>query len=191
MPSLRFAAPIVLAFALAAAPTMAQNVPPALGAPSPLQPGDAFGEDVMMPKRTIVYLKGTSQWDGAFDTLVDAFKSLNEYLDKQGIKPAGPVMTIYTQTDDKGFAFEAAVRRHRHRPGAVGQGAQIRPPRVLRCDGFDLRGDHQLPRRQTSRRQGTVHRGIRHRPGEDQRRQSGDQRVRPGEIEVGCGFGHG
>jgi effector-binding domain-containing protein len=109
MPSLRFAAPIVLAFALAAAPAMAQNVPPTLGAPSPLQPGDAFGEDVMMPKRTIVYLKGTSQWDGAFDTLVDAFKSLNEYLDKQGIKPDGPVMTIYTQTDDKGFAFEAAV----------------------------------------------------------------------------------
>ena len=45
----------------------------------------------------------------AFDTLVDAFKSLNEYLDKQGIKPTGPAMTIYTQTDDTGFSFEAAV----------------------------------------------------------------------------------
>jgi effector-binding domain-containing protein len=108
MPCLRFAAPLVLAFALAAAPAVAQPRPPA-GVPSPLQPGDAFGEDVTMPERTIVYLKGTSQWDGAFDTLVDAFKSLNEYLDKQGIKPAGPAMTIYTQTDDKGFSFEAAV----------------------------------------------------------------------------------
>lgn len=109
MPCLRFAAPIMLAFALAAAPAVAQNPRPLAGAPSPLQPGDAFGEDVTMPERTIVYLKGTSQWDGAFDTLVDAFKSLNEYLDKQGIKPAGPAMTIYTQTDDKGFSFEAAV----------------------------------------------------------------------------------
>jgi len=108
MPCLRFAAPIVLAFALAAASAMAQPQPSA-GAPSPLQPGDAFGEDVTLPERTIVYLKGTSQWDGAFDTLVDAFKSLDEYLDKQGIKPAGPAMTIYTQTDDKGFSFEAAV----------------------------------------------------------------------------------
>ncbi len=108
MPCLRFAAPIVLAFALAAAPAIAQPRPSA-SAPSPLQPGDAFGEDVTMPERTIVYLKGTSQWDGAFDTLVDAFKSLNEYLDKQGIKPAGPAMTIYTQTDDKGFSFEAAM----------------------------------------------------------------------------------
>ena len=108
MPCLRFAAPIVLAFALAAASAMAQPQPSA-GAPSPLQPGDAFGEDVTLPERTIVYLKGTSQWDGAFDTLVDAFKSLNEYLDKQNIKPAGPVMTIYTETDDAGFSFNAAV----------------------------------------------------------------------------------
>jgi effector-binding domain-containing protein len=108
MPCLRFAAPIVLAFALAAAPAMAQPRPSA-GVPFPLQPGDAFGEGVTMPERTIVYLKGESKWDGAFDTLVDAFKSLNEYLDKQGIKPSGPAMTIYTQTDDKGFSFEAAM----------------------------------------------------------------------------------
>ncbi len=108
MPCLRFAAPIVLAFALAV-PAVAQTRPPAPGAPSPLQAGDAFGEEVMLPERTIVYLKGESKWDGAFDTLVDAFKSLDEYLDKQGIKPSGLAMTIYTQTDDKGFSFEAAV----------------------------------------------------------------------------------
>ena len=108
MPCLRFAAPLVLAFALAAAPAVAQPRPPA-GVPSPLQPGDAFGEDVTMPERTIVYLKGTSQWDGAFDTLVDAFKSLNEYFDKQGLKASGPAMTIYTQTDDTGFSFQAAL----------------------------------------------------------------------------------
>ncbi len=70
---------------------------------SPLQPGDAFGEEVTLPERTIIYIQGHSNWDGAFETLVDAFKSLNEYLAKQGIKPNGPAMTIYTQTDDTGF----------------------------------------------------------------------------------------
>jgi effector-binding domain-containing protein len=80
-----------------------------LDAPAPLQPGDAFGEEVTLPERTIVYLKGHSKWDAAFDTLVDAFKSLDEYLDKQGIKPAGATMTIYTETDDVGFSFKAAV----------------------------------------------------------------------------------
>jgi effector-binding domain-containing protein len=111
MPCLRLTAPLllVMTFAFAASPALAQHAPGGISAPAPLQPGDAFGEDVTLPGRTIVYLKGTSKWDGAFDTLIDAFKSLNEYLDKAGIKPAGPAMTIYTQTDDAGFSFEAAV----------------------------------------------------------------------------------
>ncbi len=62
-----------------------------------------------MPEKTIIYLKGQGRWDSAFETLVDAFKSLNLYLDKQGIKPSGPAMTIYTQTDDTGFSFKAAI----------------------------------------------------------------------------------
>jgi effector-binding domain-containing protein len=111
MSCLRLAAPILLAlaFALGAGPAPAQDQSPMLGSPAPLQPGDAFGEEVTLPERTIVYLKGHSNWDAAFDTLVDAFKSLKEYLDKQGIKPNGAAMTIYTQTDDTGFQFEAAV----------------------------------------------------------------------------------
>jgi len=106
MSCLRLAAPILftLACALGAAPASAQNPPPA-----PLQAGDAFGEEVTLPERTIIYFKGHSNWGAAFDTLVDAFKSLKEYLDKQGIKPNGPAMTIYTQTDDSGFQFEAAM----------------------------------------------------------------------------------
>ncbi len=104
-----------------AATTFAQNASPPvqtppiapavpnLAAPSALQPGDAFGEQVMLPDRTIIYLKGHTNWDTAFDTLVDSFKSLNEYFDKQGLKANGPALTIYTQTDDTGFSFEAAL----------------------------------------------------------------------------------
>ncbi len=104
--------------ALAAAPVFAQVAsPPAQSAPapagppspSPLKPGDAFGETVTLPDRTIVFLKGHTNWDAAFDTLIDAFKSLNEFLDKQGIKPNGPFITVYTQTDDTGFSFQAAA----------------------------------------------------------------------------------
>jgi effector-binding domain-containing protein len=106
----RSATPPALAQAKPAEP-MLPLAPPMVGpaSPSPLQPGDAFGEPVMLPERTIIYLKGHTNWDAAFDTLIDSFKSLNEYLDKQGIKPNGPAMTIYTQTDDTGFSFEAAM----------------------------------------------------------------------------------
>ncbi|HEY1475341.1 MAG TPA: GyrI-like domain-containing protein [Pseudolabrys sp.] len=114
MSCMRIAAPILFAMALVftGGPAPAQRAAPTpdrSDAPAPLQPGDAFGEEVTLPERTIIYLKGRSKWDAAFDTLVDAFKSLNEYLDKQGIKPTGAAMTIYTETDDNGFSFKAAM----------------------------------------------------------------------------------
>ncbi len=85
--------------------------PPPPGAepsPSPLKPGDAFGLEVMLPERTMVYLKGHTNWDTAFDTLVELFKTLHAFMDKEGIAANGPAMTIYTQTDETGFQFEAA-----------------------------------------------------------------------------------
>ncbi len=112
MSCLRLAAPIALLL-LFIGPALAQPVSPTPpiepNAPMPLKPGDPFGEEVTLPERTIIYLKGHSTWDDAFGTLVDAFKSLKEYLDKQGIKPNGLAMTIYTKTDDAGFDFKAAV----------------------------------------------------------------------------------
>ena len=88
-----------------------QAAPPstAMPSPGPLQSGDAFGEEVNLPERTIVFIRGEGHWDKAFETLVEAFKSLNQYLDKQGIKPTGPAMTIYTETNDAGFQFQAAL----------------------------------------------------------------------------------
>ncbi len=77
--------------------------------PDTLQPGDAFGEEVTLPEKTIVYFSGSGKWDNAFETIVDAFKTVDGYMQKQGIKPAGPPMTIYTSTDDTSFQFQAAV----------------------------------------------------------------------------------
>ena len=105
----------MLAFA-AAQPAWAQRdatpppPPPASSAaPSMQSPGDPFGEELTLTPKTIIYLKGNSTWDTALDTLVDAFKSVYAYLDKQGLKRTGPSMTIYTQADDTGFQFQAAV----------------------------------------------------------------------------------
>ena len=123
MSSFKFSSVVLsLACVLAVGPVAAQTPPapkpgvsdsmPTPGAkssPSPLQPGDAFGEPVTLPERTIVYMKGHTNWDAAFDTLVDAFKSLQEYLDKQDVKPSGPPITIYTQTDDTGFSYQAGL----------------------------------------------------------------------------------
>jgi effector-binding domain-containing protein len=92
--------------------------PPAQAAPmpatpstdtQPTQPGDPFGEEVTLAPKTVVYFKGSGNWDSAFETIVDGFKSVNGFLSKAGIKPDGQPMTIYTSTDDNGFQFEAAI----------------------------------------------------------------------------------
>jgi effector-binding domain-containing protein len=76
---------------------------------APAQPADAFGENTDLTAKTILYVKGTGTWDKAFDTITGSLRKLKTYLDKEGIKPDGMPMTIFTATDDTGFDYEAAV----------------------------------------------------------------------------------
>ena len=83
--------------------------PPVQAAPAQPEQPDAFGEETTLAEKTILYMNGQANWDSAFETLIDAFKQVYTYLDRQGLKPSGPSMTIYTSTDDTGFTFQAAV----------------------------------------------------------------------------------
>ncbi len=120
LPGILFAS---LLLALPAASGLAQS-PPAGGAPAtpaPAAPGvekpapamppasvEPFGQEVNLTEKTIIYFKGTGNWDAAFDTIVDGFKTVKAYMEKAGITPAGPATTIYTATDDTSFSFQAA-----------------------------------------------------------------------------------
>lgn len=72
-------------------------------------PDDPFGEQVTMSERTIVYFEGSGVWDSAFETIVEAFRSLYGAMGQLGAKPDGRPMAIYTATSDTGFEFQAAV----------------------------------------------------------------------------------
>jgi len=104
----RLALAVFLTFAAAAsgvivpAPARAQTA-------VPTQTIDPFGQEVTLGAKTIVYLAGTANWDSAFETLVDAFKTVQAYLGKAGLKATGPALTIYTSTSDTGFEFQAAM----------------------------------------------------------------------------------
>ena len=107
---------MLLGLLVLAGPCFAQTSPsapppPPAAAPAAPQPkpGDAFGEEVTLTAKTIVFVKGSANWDTAFDTLVEAFKNVYGALQKQGLKAAGPPMTIYTATDDTGFEYQAGV----------------------------------------------------------------------------------
>lgn len=95
--------------AASASPSPAAPPPAAAASPAPVQTADPFGQETTLEAKKVVMVKGTANWDSAFDTLVDAFKALNALLDKQGIKPAGNSMIVYTSTDDTGFTFLAEI----------------------------------------------------------------------------------
>jgi effector-binding domain-containing protein len=101
-----------LAFSLVSLATFAQAPAPPIQIPAPAQPApnnDAFGEEVTLTAKTIVFTQGNGSWDKAFETLIQAFKLVHGFLDKQSLKPASPAMTIYTAVTDTGFRFQAAV----------------------------------------------------------------------------------
>jgi len=78
-------------------------------APAAVQTADPFGEPITLEPKKVLISKGNANWDNAFDTLIDSFKQLTTLLDKQGIKPTGNPMIVYTSTDDTGFTFLAEI----------------------------------------------------------------------------------
>ena len=89
----------------AAAATPATPPPAA----APVQAADPFGEETTLAPKTVVVLKGNANWDSAFETLIDSFKTLSALLDKQGIKSTGNPLIVYTSTDDTGFTYLAEI----------------------------------------------------------------------------------
>jgi effector-binding domain-containing protein len=88
-----------------ASPSAAPSPPPT----ATVQTADPFGEPFTLDPKKVVVMKGTANWDAAFDTLIDSFKALTTLLDKQGIKSSGNSMIVYTSTDDTGFTFLAEI----------------------------------------------------------------------------------
>ena len=98
-------AALALALTVTAAPAQA----PGPDAPAATDAAAEFGLEVALPEKPIVFMTGNGKWDSAFDTLVDAFKTVYAFMEKEGLQSAGEPMMIYTSADDSGFSFQAAV----------------------------------------------------------------------------------
>src|SRR6266700_8093213 len=109
----------------AASATPAPPSPPAAQPPAAsVQTADPFGESITLESKKVLIVKGTANWDNAFDTLIDSFKVLSTLLDKQGVKPSGNPMIVYTSTDDTGFTFLAEIPIEQD-PKSLGKGMSM------------------------------------------------------------------
>lgn len=114
---------LVLALALPHAPAWPQGAAPSIGAPAPTSPpaasdrptlvpdaGDPVDVDeVTLPAKPVAMLSGKSTWEEGFSTLKKTFQRIEDELAKAGIAPAGRPITVFTQTDDDGFRYEAMI----------------------------------------------------------------------------------
>jgi effector-binding domain-containing protein len=100
----------------------APATPPASGATAPTryssagrptlvpQAGDPTDVDqVTLPGKPSAVLAGTSTWDDGFKTLQNAFRTIEDALVQAGIAPAGKPLTVFVETDDLGFRYEAMI----------------------------------------------------------------------------------
>ncbi len=106
------AAVLVVAFSVAASaqtPAPQTQPAPSPAQPAPVTPADPFGAEVTLEPKTFIYMKGTATWETAFETLIEAFKTINDYLAKQKITPSDKPLAIYTQTDESGFQYQVGI----------------------------------------------------------------------------------
>jgi effector-binding domain-containing protein len=101
-------APVTTPSTTPAKPSAATTTP-ATPPAATVQTADPFGEETTLAPKTVVVLKGSANWDSAFETLIGSFKMLSALLDKQGIKSAGNPLIVYTSTDDTGFTYLAEI----------------------------------------------------------------------------------
>ncbi len=128
-PSAPAAAPITPPAAPPAAPgpapaeAPAQPQAPVTAQPAPAAPAQQAGRTTLFPNpsdptgveegvlaaKPTAVLAGTSTWDEAFTNLKNAFAKIEGELKKAGIAPTGRPLTIFVDTDDNGFKYEAMV----------------------------------------------------------------------------------
>ncbi len=110
--------------ATAGKPTPAENAPPAdslgdnkTGAADKTEPPagvetpveSVSGQIIDVPARPVLVLKGQAKWDDAAKTLTNSLAKVTAAATKAGLAPNGRPLTVFTDTDDNGFHYEAML----------------------------------------------------------------------------------
>ena len=62
-----------------------------------------------MEARSVALIRSSSTWDEGFKNLTAAFAKINAEVAKAGLTVNGRPMTVFVETDDEGFRFEAML----------------------------------------------------------------------------------
>ena len=85
--------------------------PPTPGAGTePAPDGDASNAvAIEVAARPVALTRGNSTWEDGFKNINAAFKKLDAEVSRAGLKTAGRPVTVFVETDDNGFHYEAML----------------------------------------------------------------------------------
>lgn len=146
--------------ALALGPTTAQTASPPAPASPPVAPPPASATnglptlvpapadaaevaEVMLPAKPAGILSGTSTWEEGVDNLKKAFGKVKDELARAGMQPAGRPVTVFTQTDDMSFRYDAMIPVEVAPEGRASLSPEVRFGRTPA--GKALRFEHKGP----------------------------------------------
>ncbi|HEX2726046.1 MAG TPA: GyrI-like domain-containing protein [Beijerinckiaceae bacterium] len=83
-------------------------------------------DEVVLPSKPTAMMAGVSTWTEGFADLKKTLERIEDELRKAGIAPAGRPLTVFTETDDSGFHYEAMVPVEQVPQGRTSLTAEIR-----------------------------------------------------------------
>jgi effector-binding domain-containing protein len=104
--------------------TPPQSSPQVVGGPDEDQtPSDA--QSIDLAAQPVAILAGKSDWDDGFQNLQDDFKKIRAEMAKAGLTAAGRPLTVFLQTDDQSFTYNAMIPVAGVQPGQTQLGNNV------------------------------------------------------------------
>ncbi len=75
----------------------------------PSVPSEAAAQIIDVVAKPTAVISGKAKWDEGFAAIMDAETKLKATVEKAGLKAAGHPLTVFTQTGDNGFSYEAML----------------------------------------------------------------------------------
>jgi effector-binding domain-containing protein len=100
-------------------------------------------DELMLNSKPAVMITGQANWDTSMNTLAKVFDRLKSEAEKAGLRVAGRPLTLFVETDDTKFRYEAMIPVDRVIEGQAGIGPDIRFVQTPR--GKHLRFTHKAP----------------------------------------------
>ncbi len=103
-----------------APPSPAPASPPAPAVPAPPPetkaapgvpgvPDDATAQTLQIPARPVAFLRGKSDWENGFKSIMKSLATIQSEVTKAGLKQGGKPITVFVETDDNGFGYDAMI----------------------------------------------------------------------------------